>query len=141
MLCAKKVNVSIMTLYKVPFLEHRGVADKDILDQQHHIVNHVQNGSTTSDSQRQRCLENVCPQCDQPSQFASRMVEDKTRQDLPSNTPIARPTPFTIPNGIRIQSAVLPQYIFWTETHRPTDTLNRRQLDSMSTYDRYTDRE
>ena len=37
----------------------------------------------------------------------------------PSNTPIPRPTPFTIPNGIRIQSAVLPQYTFRTD--RQTD--------------------
>jgi len=40
----------------------------------------------------------------------------------PSNTPIARPTPLTTLNGIRIQSAVLPQYPFWT--HRPTDGIN-----------------
>jgi len=35
----------------------------------------------------------------------------------PSNTTIPRPTPLTIPNGIRIQSAMLPQYTF--RTHRP----------------------
>ena len=48
----------------------------------------------------------------------------------PSNTPIHRPTPLAIPptplttpNGIRIQSAVLPQYTFRThrQTNRPTD--------------------
>ena len=37
----------------------------------------------------------------------------------PSNTPISWPTPFNIPNGIQIQSAVLPQYTF--RTHRHTD--------------------
>jgi len=36
-----------------------------------------------------------------------------------SNTPILRPIPLTIPNGIRIHSAVLPQYTFRTD--RPTD--------------------
>jgi len=44
----------------------------------------------------------------------------------PSNAP-HRPTPVTIPNGIRIQSAVLPQDTFRTDrqthTHRPTDWL------------------
>jgi len=35
------------------------------------------NGSTTSDSQRQRCLENACSQCDQPSHWGRL----KTRQD------------------------------------------------------------
>jgi len=38
---------------------------------------------------------------------------------LPSNTPIAWPTPLTTPNGTWIQLAVLPQYTF--QTHRPTD--------------------
>jgi len=38
-----------------------------------------------------------------------------------------RPTPLTIPNGIRIQSAVLPQYTFWTDT-RPTDGLGDRSV-------------
>jgi len=43
----------------------------------------------------------------------------------PSNTPIPRLTPFTIPNGIRIHSAVLPQYTFRTDrqTDKPTDGL------------------
>ena len=36
------------------------------------------------------------------------------RSPPPSNTPIPRPTPFTTPNGIQIQSAVLPQYTFRT---------------------------
>jgi len=33
------------------------------------------------------------------------------------------PGPLTIPNGIRIHSAILPQYTFWTDrhTHRHTD--------------------
>jgi len=43
----------------------------------HHIVDQMRNGSTTSDSQRQRCLENICPQCDQPSLRGWL----KTRQD------------------------------------------------------------
>ena len=36
----------------------------------------------------------------------------------PSYTPISRSTPLTTPNGIRIQSAVLPQYTFRTQTDR-----------------------
>jgi len=45
------------------------------------------------------------------------------RSPPPSNTPVPRPTPLTTPNGIRIQSAVLPQYTFRTDrpTDRPTD--------------------
>jgi len=40
-----------------------------------------------------------------------------------SNTPIPWPTPLNIPNGIQIQSAILPQYTFQTHTHthRPKD--------------------
>jgi len=37
-------------------------------------------------------------------------------------TPIPRPTPLTTPNGIRIQSAVLPQYTF--RLHRETDGIS-----------------
>jgi len=47
-----------------------------------------------------------------------------------------RPTPLTVPNGIRIHSAILPQYSFrthtdrptHTQTHRPTDRWDRRQV-------------
>jgi len=40
-----------------------------------------------------------------------------------SDTPIPLPTPLTIPNSIRIQSAVLPQYTLRTDlqTDRPID--------------------
>jgi len=50
----------------------------------------------------------------------------------PSKTPSHRPTPLTIPNGIRIQSAVLSQYTFRTDrqtdrhTDRPTDGIDDR---------------
>jgi len=40
------------------------------------------------------------------------------RSPPPSNTPIPRPTPLITSNGIRIQSAVLPQYTLRTD--RPT---------------------
>jgi len=44
---------------------------------------------------------------------------------LPSNAPIPRPTPLTIPNGIQIQSAILPQYTLQTDqqSNRRTDRL------------------
>ena len=42
----------------------------------------------------------------------------------PSTTPMPWLTPLTIPNGMQIQSAVLPQYTFRTD--RPTD----RQMDT-----------
>jgi len=43
--------------------------------------------------------------------------------------PIIWLTPFTIPNGIRIHLAILPQYTFrQTHTHRPTDGLGDRSV-------------
>ena len=54
-----------------------------------------------------------------------------------SNTSIPRPTPLTAPNGIRIHSAVLPQYTFRTHS-RHTDTrtvrLDKRHVYSNSAY-------
>ena len=44
----------------------------------------------------------------------------------PSNTPIPRPTPLNNPNGIRIHSAILPQYTFRTD--RQTDRPTGRQM-------------
>jgi len=44
----------------------------------------------------------------------------------PSITLIPGPTTLTIPNGIQIHSAVLPQYTFWT--NRETDRHTDRQL-------------
>jgi len=54
----------------------------------------------------------------------------------PSNTAISPPTPLIIPNGIRIQSAVFPQYTFRTDrqTHGPTDRWDRRQTCTMNAY-------
>jgi len=48
-----------------------------------------------------------------------------------SNTSIPRPTPLTTPNGIQIQSAVLPQYTLRTDrqTDRQTDTQTDRPTD------------
>jgi len=40
----------------------------------------------------------------------------------PYNTSIHRPAPLIIPNGIRIQSAVLPQYTFQTDRHTHSHT-------------------
>ena len=51
-----------------------------------------------------------------------------------SNTPIPRPNPLTTPNGIWIQSTVLPQYALRTDsptewlTDRPIDRWARRQV-------------
>jgi len=54
----------------------------------------------------------------------------------PSNTPISPPTPLTIPNDIRIQLAVLPQYTFRIDrqTHGPTDRWDRWQTSTMNAY-------
>jgi len=51
--------------------------------------------------------------------FTPKNCPSPSMTTTPSNTSIPRPTPLTIPNGIWIHSAVLPQYTFWT--HRPTD--------------------
>jgi len=45
----------------------------------------------------------------------------------PSNMPILQQTQLITPNGIQIQSAILPQYTFWT-TDRLTDRWARRQV-------------
>ena len=47
----------------------------------------------------------------------------RPKYTTPSNTPIPRSIPLTISNGIRIQSAVLPQYTF--QTDRLTDRWDR----------------
>jgi len=44
--------------------------------------------------------------------------------NAPSNTPMAQLTSLTTPNGIQIQSAVLPQYTCWTD--RQNDRLTNR---------------
>jgi len=58
-----------------------------------------------------------------------------------SNTPIPRPTPPTTPNGIQIQSAVLPQFTYRTDKRfdRPTDRQTDRQTDGRT--DGETDRQ
>ena len=64
----------------------------------------------------------------------------------PSNTPVLRPTPLSTPNGIRIQSAVLPHYTFRTDrrtdtqTDRPTDGIGNRSVRRALTLD-YIDKE
>jgi len=60
--------------------------------------------------------------------------------------------PFTTPNCVRIHSAVLLQYTFWSldrqtdrqtdrPTHTQTDRWARRQVYTISAYTRYIDRE
>jgi len=51
----------------------------------------------------------------------------------PSNTAIPWPTPLTTANGIRIQSAVLPQFTLQTDSR--TDIWDRRQFCTKSAYD------
>jgi len=52
--------------------------------------------------------------------------------------PIPQQTPLTIPNGIRIHSAVFPQYTFWSD--RQTHRWDRRQVYTISAYARCIDR-
>jgi len=47
---------------------------------------------------------------------------------------IPRPIPLTTPNGVRIQSAVLPQYTFRTDIHTQTDRWDKRQVYSNDAY-------
>jgi len=62
--------------------------------------------------------------------FTPKKLPLPFRHYHPSNTPIPRPIPITISNGIRIQSAVLPQYTFRTHTVTdwPTDRPTDRQM-------------
>jgi len=59
------------------------------------------------------------------------------RSPLRSITSIFRPIPLTTPNGIRIQSVVLPQYTF--QTDRPTDGDDNSIPRALALY--YIDRE
>jgi len=59
--------------------------------------------------------------------FTPKSAPSLRRLPHPSNTPIPQPTPLTIPNGIRIQSAILPQYTF--QTYRQTDQPTNWQID------------
>jgi len=54
-----------------------------------------------------------------------------------TTSPIPCLTPLTIPNGIRIQSAVLPQYTFWTDqqTHTQSNRWARLQVSKGKTID------
>jgi len=50
--------------------------------------------------------------------FTPKTAPPLRRLPTQSNTPIPRLTSLTIPNGIRIQSAVLAQYTFCTHTQK-----------------------
>ena len=65
-------------------------------------------------------------------QFTPKTATSPSTITTPSNTPIPRSTPLTIPNGIRIQSAILPQYTSWSD--RQTDRWDRRITCSKSAY-------
>ena len=56
----------------------------------------------------------------------SKTAHSSSTVSTPSNTPIPRQTPLTAPNGIQIQSAVLPQHTLRTD--RPTDRWDWRQV-------------
>ena len=73
----------------------------------------------TTTQQRPHWLQWYTPNSPQNSPLPSTI----TTHSPASNTPIPPPTPLTILNGIWIQSAVLPQYTFWTDrqTHTHTD--------------------
>jgi len=58
--------------------------------------------------------------------FTPKTAPSLRRSPPPSNTPIPRLTQLTTPNGIRIQSAVLPQYTLRTD--RQTDGLDDRPV-------------
>jgi len=58
--------------------------------------------------------------------FTPKTAPSLRRSRLPSNTSTPQPTPLTIPNGIPIRSAILPQYTFRTD--RQTDRYARQQV-------------
>jgi len=59
--------------------------------------------------------------------FTPKTTTSPSTITTPSNTPIPRPIPLITPNGIQIQSAVLPQYTLRTD--RQTDRPNERPTD------------
>ena len=84
-------------------------------------------------NEKQVLLRVIWEECVAPHWLQWDVPNSPTKQPFPfddhhpSNTPIHRPTPLTIiPNGIWIQSAVLPKYTFWTD--RPTHTHTDRQM-------------
>jgi len=66
--------------------------------------------------------------------FTPKTATSPSMITTPSYTPIPRLTSLTIPNGIRIQLAVLPQYTFRTDRHRHTDRPTDRIDDSSITW-------
>jgi len=75
------------------------------------------------------------------AQLCNKFLTPKTAPSLrwsplPFNTPILRLTPLTIPNGRWIQSAILPQYTFWTDrlTNWSTDWWDKWQTWTMGVY-------
>jgi len=73
-----------------------------------------------------------------PKQWGDKIPESPLPLEAggqPSNTPMPRPTPLTRVNGIRIQSAVLPQYPFRTDrhAHRLTDGLGEKPVPRLLT--------
>jgi len=60
--------------------------------------------------------------------FTLKTAASPSTITTPSNTPITSQTLLTTPNGIRIQSAILPQYTFRTHTERWA----RRQVRNVS---------
>jgi len=75
-------------------------------------------------------------------QSPTKTAPSLRRSPPPSNTLIPRPTPLTTPNGIGIQSAVLPQYTFWTDrqTGRQAHGISDRSIPRAFTLS-YTDSE
>jgi len=63
-------------------------------------------------------------------QFTPKCAPSLRRSQPSSNAAIPQPTPLTNPNGIRIQSAILPQYTFRADrqTDRPTLGIGDRSV-------------
>jgi len=70
--------------------------------------------------------------------FTPKTAPYRSTSPLPSNTPIPRPIPLNSPNGIRMQSALLPQYSFQidqqADTDKQTSRWDRRKFYSKSAY-------
>jgi len=66
-----------------------------------------------------------------PHIYPTQTAPSLRRLPPQSNTPIPRSTPLSTPNGIRIQSAVLPRYTFRTDRQadKSYGTMRHRHLD------------
>jgi len=129
----------LVTFFSANFLAIVYTEELNLAQQEHKQVLPKQFGNSTSFSHNY-ATKSPLVTMGRPK-FTPKTAPSPSTITNPSITPIPWPTPLTTPNGIRIQSAILPQYTLRTD--RPTD----RQRDGQANVPyhkrsaRYADRE